>query len=162
MNQVVNLWFYSHIVHCLVETMKSSTVACDVSSRCKCHTSVVPMQVCLTSPGSRWSSYTVQSARMFTRPSRRDTTTQTARTSAPASHTCSSWCTQSTGRRDHQTSSSPGITTLIVTFVVFFSRVWEVDGLLDFLFLLFSHAGSIVCLHSSLSLTCYFSHTQNM
>ena len=82
-------------------------------SHCKCRMYVVPMQVCLTSPGSRWWSYTVQSARMFTRPSLRDTTTQTAHTSALGSHTCSSWCTRSTGQRDHQTSSSPGMIPLL-------------------------------------------------
>lgn len=72
------------------------------------HSFFATLQGCLMSPERQWLNSTALNARMFTLPSHRDTTTQTALTSAPGSPTCSSWCIQSTDRNDHQISLYQG------------------------------------------------------
>ena len=57
-----------------------------------------------------WSSYTVQSVSMSTRPNRQSITTRTAPTLARVSHTCFSWCTQSIDLNVRPISLWPGKT----------------------------------------------------
>merc|ERR1712013_457784 len=54
--------------------------------------------VCLTCQERPWSSCTVLNVWMCTHQSLQDTTTQMGLILAQASHTCSSWCTQSIGQ----------------------------------------------------------------
>jgi len=87
----------------------SCLLSCFKKSKNFTHFSVF-LKVYLTFPARLWSSFIALNAWMSILPNRHGTTTQMEPISVRVSPTCSSWSTQSTGRRSPRINLSPAST----------------------------------------------------